>query len=185
MTTSRSSCFICLEQESPEGGTTFKRLCQTCLESTICQRCEERALHNTSNPDVLTNCPICRRQIPSNVIVDKIVLISHWQSIVFVTWLICGITAPVWQCALVLFMMNVFLSGLSRKINSKLDNGRPSMFIRRFKLLNLLIHIPYLVLLGFFDHHPLNADLAFNAYLFSHVGFPVSLFFLGKLLQIL
>jgi len=183
-TPTSSSCFVCLEQER-EGGSRFKRLCQTCLESAICQRCEEEALNNPSNPDVLTNCPICRRQVQNSVIIDKIVLVSHWQPIVFITWWFYGLAAPLWQKFVVLYLSNVFLSGLSRKINNKVDNGRPSGFIKRFKLLNMLIHTPYLILVGLFDHNPLDPDLAFNSYLLSHLGFPVSFFLLGKLLQIL
>ena len=177
-----TSCFICLEQETR---VPFKRLCQTCLESTICQKCEEEALHNTTNPDVLTNCPICRRRVLNNVVVDRLVLISHWQPIIFIIWWLYGLTAPLWQQILVLFMTNVLLSGLVRRINSKIDNDRPSMFIRKFKLLNVIIHAPYLMLISFFDHRPLDPDLAFNTYILSHLGFPASLYFLGKILQIL
>lgn len=173
MTAQPITCFVCLEESS---NLPMKRLCQTCAGSTICQRCETMA-QTSSNPDILTVCPICRSVVNQSVLKTK--LISVWHPGMLIFWWWWGVKIPFWQQTLVSITSYEYISRACRTINETTDNNRPSTLLKRWKILNNIIHIPYL-LYTWYQMEKLDDQGLINSYLASHVLGPISILFVLK-----
>lgn len=178
------SCFICLDEEDVH--EPFTRLCSTCLESKICPKCERDAYSNfLSNPDVVSNCPICRRPSSTGLKSEKLFLFSYWHPLVYINWLFLELRAPLWQCILILFLSSSFLSGIVRRMSLRKRNELPSTVFKRFKILSLIIHLPYIASLWCLRGIGDDVDFVFDLYIVSHLIFPSALFLTGKLVGVI
>jgi hypothetical protein len=167
-----NTCFVCLEESAT---LPMKKLCQTCAGSTICQRCELIATTST-NPDVLTMCPICRNNVSG-----KTQLVGLWQPFMLAVWWFMGVKIPVWQQTLVGITSYEYVSRACRTINETTDNGRVSMLLKRWNILNKIIHVPYLMYL-WYRHETMGDNEVINAYMASHFMGPITILFVLKFL---
>jgi len=168
-----TTCFVCLEESST---LPMKRLCRTCVASTICQRCETAATASP-NPDVLTVCPICQTFLGRSQLQTK--LVSLWHPMTMIFWWWWGVKIPFWQQALVGATSYEYISRACRTINETTDNNRPSALLKRWAILNNIIHVPYFLYV-WFRATELNDHDMINSYLASHVLGPVSILFVLK-----
>jgi hypothetical protein len=179
-----TSCFICLETFTQQYST--KRLCQTCPGSTICNTCEQKALRS-ENPDILTNCPLCRKFLGNTL--SGIQLISFWHPLLIIFWNCKGINSPLWEQFLFVYLAQGGLAGICRKTNIDYENSRPSLLLKRWNLFNLMIHVPYMVYTHFMGTD--SRDEFYNIYLAGYFLFPLlstgvlkmGLLFLQRLVQ--
>jgi hypothetical protein len=163
------TCFICFEDQ--EQGSEFKQLCPTCLGSTICSGCERDAMRVEDRFDVLSHCPMCRRQI-SDSVVGRVNLSTIWHPLTLLTWWLLGVDYGIWQQLIVLHMSHYYLSNVCRMVNRQHDNSRPTQLLRRWKFTVLVIHAPY-VFLSLLDKTTRSSDTYINVYMASHILSPV------------
>lgn len=161
-----TSCFICLE--TFHGSYETKRLCSTCQDSTICNKCEQNAL-KSENPDILTHCPLCRKFL--GYIPSRMQLMTFWHPLLLLFWNWRGIQSPLWEQFMVLALAYGGLSETCKRINAEYENHRPSLLLRRWNLFNTMIHLPYLTYMGFWGDN--SRDGFYNTYLAGYLIFPL------------
>jgi hypothetical protein len=125
-------------------------------------------------------CPICRNVIQNQNLL-KTKLISVWHPFMLGLWWYMGVDIPVWQQTLVSITSYEYISRACRAINETSDQGRPSSLIKRWHILNKIIHIPYLMYL-WYRHESIGDHEVINAYMASHVMGPISILFVLKFL---
>lgn len=168
------TCFICLDESDT---IPMKQLCERCISSTICIKCETDAIRDT-NPDILTMCPFCRQFLGYKHL--KIRLISVWHPITLGFWFWRGVGIPFWQQVMMTSLSYNTISGVTKETNKSRDNGRPSTLNKLWMILNSSVHIPYL--LYHWWRGATSDDQLMNTYLLSHFLGPVVTLIVGKII---